>query len=487
MRNKDLAARLFVHLLTLLLLYLPAGCWSPDLNAQATGTGLNMPLLTTPQTFDRVSKRTNKLTIRLQKASERHLRKFRQLEAMINQIITDTIKRNLDMMQFPSSCCLFDSTTGNNLATFFYSGRLDSLTTSLKLLKEQNALQPIDQTIINQTLGELQLLNTNLAGSSQLASFIQNRLQRYCYALPTNVFAKKLLAYQKEFYYYKTRIHIYERQLEAPDKWSDLLIRQARRLPQFQSFFARNSQLGQLFAMPGVQVDDLSNHAATGLQTRAAVEEGFRNRFGSAADLNVTIQSHMPESGVTQDGLRSRAEGFVTGVLGGAGTLQMPAGFKPNMQKTKTFWKRLEPGCNIQSLSARYLFPVTTDIGLSLGYKLNDRSILGVGTSYKLGWGQGWDHIALTHQGLSLRSFVDVQLKGSIYISGGYEQNYRAAFNSIAALKNYSAWQGSGLIGMTKKYTAGKLKGNMQLLWDFLSYYQQPRAANLLWRIGYVF
>ena len=94
-----------------------------------------------------------------------------------------------------------------------------------------------------------------------------------------------------------------------------------------------------------------------------------------------------------------------------------PEGFKPNSQKTKSFFRRLEFGINIQSQRSNGYFPVTSDIGLSLGYRLNDKSTIGVGISYKVGWGKNIQHINITHQGVGLRSFVDWKIKGSFWLS----------------------------------------------------------------------
>jgi len=88
---------------------------------------------------------------------------------------------------------------------------------------------------------------------------------------------------------------------------------------------------------------------------------------------------------------------------------------------------------------------------------------------------------------MGLRSFVDVKLKGSFWMSGGYEQNYQQAFGKIDILKDISHWQQSGLIGITKKYKIGKKTSNMQLLWDFLSYQQIPKTPAIKFRVGYTF
>ncbi|PQV55852.1 hypothetical protein CLV53_1472, partial [Sediminibacterium magnilacihabitans] len=82
--------------------------------------------------------------------------------------------------------------------------------------------------------------------------------------------------------------------------------------------------------------------------------------------------------------------------------------------------------------------------------------------------------------------YLDVKYKGSIWITGGYELNYQQSFSKIEQLKNLDAWQRSGLVGLTKKYRIGKKKGNLQLLWDFLSYSQVPQTQPLKFRIGYL-
>src|SRR3954465_7422251 len=86
--------------------------------------------------------------------------------------------------------------------------------------------------------------------------------------------------------------------------------------------------------------------------------------------------------------------------LGGSSSdIEMPD-FKPNGQKTKSFLQRLELGSNIQSQKSTNFFPATTDIGLSVGYKLNNKSVIGVGASYKIGLGRGWNNIHFSSQGV---------------------------------------------------------------------------------------
>jgi hypothetical protein len=88
---------------------------------------------------------------------------------------------------------------------------------------------------------------------------------------------------------------------------------------------------------------------------------------------------------------------------------------------------------------------------------------------------------------MGLRSFVEVKLKGQWYAMGGFEANYLSSFDKMEQLRNYDAWQQSGLAGISKKFGGGKkLNAKLQLLWDFLSYSQIPRRQAFLFRVGYV-
>jgi hypothetical protein len=149
----------------------------------------------------------------------------------------------------------------------------------------------------------------------------------------------------------------------------------------------------------------------------------------------------------------------------------------------------LEYGTNFQTTRNNYYFPTVSDLGLSVGYKLGAHSIAGFGVSYKLGLGNGIQHIAFSSQGMGLRSFVEVRVKGSFSISGGFEYNHTKPFASYQQLLHWDEWTRSGLIGVAKTVSMKSRvfkKTKVQLLWDFLSYQQVPRTQAILFRIGYV-
>ena len=199
------------------------------------------------------------------------------------------------------------------------------------------------------------------------------------------------------------------------------------------------------------------------------------------------IQQNVQQAQGQLNELKNKLASLGTGSYGNSsGEIDMPEGFKGSQVKTKTFKQRLEYGANFQSQKASMYFPVTSDVGWFCGYKLSDYITAGVGNSLKIGFGSGWQNIKISYQGISLRCYIDGKLRGSIYLSAGYEQNYRNAFTSVQQLRNYSAWSTSGLLGISKKYALkAKLRGEFKLLWDYLSYSQKPRSQPILFRIGY--
>jgi hypothetical protein len=205
---------------------------------------------------------------------------------------------------------------------------------------------------------------------------------------------------------------------------------------------------------------------------------------GGAAGASA-LQSNLQSAESQLDGYKSK----LSSLGAGNGDMDMP-NFKPNDQKTKTFWRRLEYGANFQTTRNNYLFPTVTDLGLSLGYKLGHSNVVGLGASYKLGWGNGIQHIALSSQGVGLRSFLQIKLKGTFSATGGFEYNYTTPFTSYQQLKQLEYWTKSGLIGVTKTVSVKSRvfkKTTLSLLWDLLSYQAVPKTQPVLFRIGYTF
>lgn len=370
-------------------------------------------------------------------------------------------------------------------ATGEYLPHLDTLTTSLKFLSANSGILPNAQGFakpIQNTLQSVNNLQGKLQTTEQIQQYLRERQQLLKERLKQFGFGKELQKYNQQAYYYGQQIQEYKNILEDPSRWQEQAIALLQKLPAFQKFLQEHSQLASLFRLPG----NYSSQAnLAGLQTRAGVQALVQDRIAAGgpnamANFQQNIQEAQGQLSQLKDKLNE---------LGGSANGEMPD-FKPNNQKTKTFLQRLEYGTNLQSQRSSQWFPMTTDLGLSVGYKLNDKSIIGVGASYKLGWGRDIRNISLSHQGMGLRSFADIKVKGSFYASGGFEYNYQQPFQSFADLNGIENWQQSGLVGISKivslKSKAFK-KTQLQLLWDFLSYQQVPQSQPIKFRVGYRF
>lgn len=364
-----------------------------------------------------------------------------------------------------------------------YSGRIDSLTTSLKFLEGTDLVPASIREKLPKGMEGLSALQGKLDQADIIRKALQDRRKELTAALANSGLGKYVKDFNKQVYYYQQQVNEYKEILRDPIKLEQKLLGLLVKVPAFKDFFARFSSLGQMFPPP-VQSDP--GVALAGLQTRASVLADIQSRLGSGPQVQQMIQQNMQSAQTQLNNLRQRAGQLLPGQ--GASSNDQQPDFKPNNQRTKGFWKRLELGTNFQSQRSNSLLPVTSDLGFSVGYKINDRSVVGIGGSYKLGWGESVQRIRLSHQGIGLRTYFDWQMKGSFYLSGGYEMNYRSAFQSIDQLKDLSGWQRSGLIGVSKVVSMNsKLlkKSKVMLLWDFLSYSAKPTTPSILFRIGY--
>lgn len=355
-----------------------------------------------------------------------------------------------------------------------YVPHLDTLTTALKFLDNQNL-----GGSIKEALSKVESFHGRLQQADEIKQFIKERKEQIKQAWENLGIAKNLKKINKEVYYYSQQIKEYKDILNDPKKIESKAIELLTKTKFFQDFMKKNSMLASLFPMPGGGTSGTAQAGFAALQTRAQVSSLIQQMGMST---NLFQQSMQGAQGQVSD-IRQR----LSQLMGSSGSddLTMPD-FKPNSQRVKSFFDRLEYGINFQSQRANGYFPASTDIGLSIGYKLNDKSIIGIGASYEIGWGSGWNNIRITYEGIGFRSFLDWKIKGQLWLSGGYERNY-GEFKTIDQLRDIGGWQQSGLIGMSKtfKVRSKLLKGSkIQILWDFLSYQQRPQTQPIVFRVG---
>ena len=311
----------------------------------------------------------------------------------------------------------------------------------------------------------------------------QQLIGQYLAAHPNlqSVLGKQCSAMNQTVYYYSQQVQQYKAMLNDPGALAQKALAVLRQVPAFQTFMSNHSQLGSLFHLPG-NYSSLQN--VSGLQSKEQVANIVKGKISSpGAGGAAALQSNLQSAQSQLDGYKQK----LTSLGSGNGDAQMPD-FRPNDQKTKSFFGRLQYSFNFQTTHNSYYYPSLLSLGLGFGYKISSSNVVGIGLAYALGTGNGVQHIALTSNGLGLRSYLNIKLKGSFSATGGFEYNYTTPFTSYQQLRQIQYWQKSGLLGIMKTIsTKSKVlkQTTLSLLWDYLSYYQKPPTSPFLLRMGY--
>jgi hypothetical protein len=371
-----------------------------------------------------------------------------------------------------------------------YQPYVDSLQGELKFLSKNPQFLGSADASLQGSMKEMQAMQAKLMDADQAKLFIQERRQQIGQYLAQHnnlqgVTASYINGINQDAYYYSQQIKQYRDLLNDPDRLEQKALAMVSRLPAYQAFMKSNSLLSGLFKAPG---GDGMVQALPGLQTHGQIAQQVQSQIsagGGGGEGMSSLQNKVQTAQSQLDGYKAKL-----GQLGAGSTAADAADFRPNDQKTKSLWHRLEYGVNFQATHSNFYYPTMTEFGLSLGYRLGHSNVVGIGASYKMGWGSDIQHIAITGQGVGLRSFLQIAIKNGLSATGGFEYNYTTPFTSYQQLKQLQYWTKSGLIGLSKTVSMKSRvlkKTQLQLLWDFLSYQQVPKTQTLLFRIGYGF
>jgi hypothetical protein len=427
--------------------------------------------------------KADRLNERLGSQMEKIMRNFKKRESRIQkklQKIDPEKAREIFLNSEQKYKELEERLTGR-LSIRHYIPFLDTLLTTLKFFEKiRESAMAVDN---EQILGKLNALQDKFGKADDIQSFLEERRQFLEDRINRFGLAKHIKKISKQVYYFGEKLNECRVALDDPGEAVRKVIEIVSKSKVFRDFFRKNSLLASLFPMPVGPGDPLQQANLVGLQTRA--------------QLNNIIEQQLPDANARSlfhhnlQEAQTRLDKWKLKTLGSGKNNSndlMPGNFKPNSQKTKTLLQRIEFGLNVQTQKAQGLLPVTSELGFSLGYKLNDRSTIGIGSSYKLGLGKNWSHLQFSCEGMGLRSFIDWELKRNLWLTGGYEINHQTNFASPPRLKHIANWQQSGLIGISKLIPGrDKIlkKTKLQLLWDFLSYQRLPRSQPVLMRIAY--
>jgi hypothetical protein len=478
--------RLFIPFLTILSSHFCGA--QTDSVFQALENLQKVPVKYLDAVENKIDKYSNRITGKTEKTLTKLSKWENKIKGILDQVSPETSAKLFGSNATTFTILLKKLQEGKAIAEGYktkYNEYRDKLTTSIKYLEDQkdklnkNLIQPI-----NTAKKKLDELEQDISNTEAVEAFIKERKKQLVNEAVKYIGKSKYLTkIDKESYYYIETLRNYKELFSDKKKAEELALKILNKIPAFKDFVQKNSMLASLFRVPGSSDNNLVNFA--GLQTRASVQAIIQDRIAAGGpNARELFNQNMQQGQAALNSLKTK----IIKAGGGSSDANIP-NFKPNTQKSKTFLQRLEYGSNIQYSKNNSFVPTTADIALSIGYKLNDKSVVGIGASYRLGIGN-IQHIKLTHQGLGLRSFIDWKLKKQFFISGGFEMNYNAQFKNIGQLKNYNDWQQAGLIGLTKKINLKtKLtKGTkIQVLYDFLARQHMPVSQPFLFRVGYQF
>lgn len=427
----------------------------------------------------RIDKQSRKYLMRLKKQENRLYFKYLKSDSSKAKDLFE----NIDSIYAQLENYLLANDSGKLTNTpNSYSGKLDSMQTALRFLESRhNLIIPINGQY-QRLISQYGIIQSKLNQSDRVRSIILERKRKLVEQLANSGISRNLMRYQKQIYYYQDQLKQYRAALENPLIVERKALEILSNSPSFRQYFDKYSQLSSIFRLPGQTEDVDPSDLLTDLQVRDQVLYELTNRLGGTASAQQALNGGLQQGQSELSQLKQK----LTASLNEGELLELP-GFKPNGQKGKSFFKRLELGSNMQSQRANGYFPSSSDLGFSLGYKLSSTFVFGVGISYKVGWGQSIRKIRITHEGIGIRSFLDWRIKGKMWVTGGLEWSYLSQFKNLSIIKEISQWKQSALLGLQIKQPIGKYKTTVAVLYDALWKQQVPVTQPILFRVGYLF
>jgi hypothetical protein len=468
----------------------------------------NIPLKFITQTNNKIDKYSNRITSKTEKTLEKLTKWENKIHKLLDKASPETAQQLFGEGKLTFASMLQKIQERKTLvenSKAKYDEYRDKLTTNIKYIETQQAqlsskyIQPLKEA--KQKAQQLEEDVTETETAQALIKERKKQLLTEAYKVLGK--SKYLTKINKEAYYYTETLKNYKELFNDTKKAEQKALELLGNIPAVKDFVQQNSMLASLFGNPSTGV--ANNASLAGLQTRAGVNALIQGRIAAggpnaAAQISANVQAAQGELTKLKDKiLKAASSKTVEGEDG------MPS-FKKSETKSKTFKQRLEIGSNMQFGKPNIYTGSQADLAMSVGYKLNDKSIVGVGLSYKIDYGSV-DNFYVRHGGVGLRSFMDWKLKKQFFLSGGYEMNYNNSFKNFASLINANgssgignAWQSSGLIGISKKIsfspTSGGTKGGktkwvkgtkLQLLYDFLYNSHVVPTQPVVFRVGYNF
>jgi hypothetical protein len=440
------------------------------------------------QTGTKAAKYAKRITGKTEKTLTKLARWEGKIKALLEKASPETAQRLFGNGQLTFAGMLVQYQKGQQIVNGYgkqYDEYRDRLGNTMDYLSAQN-------TKAKEAGKQLKQLDSLVENTEAFQQFMKERkkqlIQQSIQYMGKSKYLKKM---NSEAWYYVETLRNYKEIFQDEKKAEELAGKLLHMVPGFEDFLQRKSAVAGLFGFNTLQqVGDGAPNLA-GLQTRASVQNLIQQQFGSGPNAQQALAQNVQQAQAQLSQLKDK-------IAQGGNSDGELSSFKPNNTKTKIFLQRIEYTANvgfgkINPLATGTNSNAIADIALGIGYKLNDKSTVGVGASYKLGMGS-LQRVRLSGQGIGLRSFIDWKLEKQLYISGGYEMNYLPAMEGLRIAAPFGSntadtWQKSGLIGIAKKMkvrTKWFSASSVQLLYDVLHRQQRPVGQAFIFRVGYV-
>jgi hypothetical protein len=437
--------------------------------------------------FDKVEQKFSSVTAKLDKQTLKAIRKFRRQESKLQKLLAKKDSATTADIFNGSTAYLqnleqqFTNTGGKaiNKLQGEYNAYLDTLKTTFKFLEKAGGHGNSATAKLQAAMSKVNGLEGKFLKADEIKKYLRERKELLKQQLQRFGLGKKIKQLDKSVYYYGQYVREFKEVIKDPKKIEEKALALLRKSNLYKKFVAENSLLASFFRLQGGGGGAGMAPTLAGLQTRQTVGAMIADRVGSGGPNTMSAVRQQVQNGMQQlNALKDKMAQY------GSADADLPS-FTPSEYKTKPLLKRVGFETNLQFGKANQFMPTAADLGLGIHYKTKF-GVIGVGASYKLGLGTGWRDIRLSSDGAGLRSYLDIKLKKQLFISGGYEQNYFNSFRSFTQLSNSTAWQSSGLLGISKKVTGkGKKSAKLSILWDFLSYQHRPVSQPVIVRFGY--
>jgi hypothetical protein len=282
----------------------------------------------------------------------------------------------------------------------------------------------------------------------------------------------------KQVFYAKEKMKVFKNMNDEPSEAEEMALESLQGYDGFDKYMltADPNSMAALSAK-GASASDLEK---LGFQTKRQMSDQLQKKFGGdlgglQQKMSGQINDFKAKLKKLEDAKNSASE--TKNTLTKLGHTEKPI-FRPNAMRGLPLAKRIERQLNWQTTRATLDGqPAMFQLAAMAGFKHTPKLTYGVGLATSIGFGQSWNNIRFSFQGIGLRSYAEWKLLYGVGAYAGYERIYKqtAFFDSKVAQQptetyaphNNRSYNESVLIGLTKTYKVNdKWNGSMQVLYD---------------------